>query len=239
MTQALKKIHKNRQKLKTQKQIEIEDRRVEVFALRGRGRHPREIAKELGVSEGTVRGDLKEIRKENVELVSDYKNNEFIGEFSRHFEVLINRAWADYEEANVGSPTRAKFLGLIRTLRKDQYDVFRDVGLVRPVDEGKGGGEETTKIDISVLDQLPGDVRQILIRTVIQKQTPTVLQEPEPNPVAVRNAKVIDVKEEQLTKKEAKLLDAELDDEALWEDDEDDDAEWDEEGGDDEEKWVD
>lgn len=233
-----KRSKKKRKALKSQKQLEIEERRIEVFNLRSRGVTPKAIAKELGVSESTIRNDLAAIREENLRLISEYQNDEFIGEYVRHFEDMICKAWEDYDKNDPGSPGRVKFLALIRSLRKDQYDVFKDVGLIRKAGASKNKQKQgVLGITPEMMKMLPKEVKQLLVQIFIKQQTPTQLAEPEPNPVirgrslANPSARTIDIDEVMDFIDDDEDDDDEDDDEEDDEyyDDDDDDDEWDDE----------
>ncbi len=183
MTKSVTAIQKNRPKYKSQKQISIAERRAEVFDLRSQGKTIRDIAKELGRSEGTIRGDLKVISVENAALVVEAQSNELVGEIIRHYEALIRRAWDDYYACDEGTPTRAKFLSLIRAIRNDQYDVFKDVGIIKSIEkDGEKSEVRATQFSPEMLKKLPIEIKNLLVQTVIQNTTPRKLREPTLNP---------------------------------------------------------
>jgi len=157
-----------------QQEQTIEERREDVFRRRIRGETRKEIATELGVSLGTVKNDLTIMRQRNAEYVTEYQQNEFVGQSMAVFEEIAQKAWDEYDKAT-NTTGKLKSLDLVRNLTKDQIRLLQEVGLLKVRDSGKDDASEAMK---TFLDNLNKRARQRLISGAVQAALPTNLEEP-------------------------------------------------------------
>ena len=108
--------------------LELAERRQTVLTLRLKGLTFKDIGQQLSIGYMTVKRDLDIIRQENLQNVTEFNRDQAVASAMQTYDQVELEAWQAYYADK--TPTRAKYLNLIRMNNKDRIQLLVDIGLV-------------------------------------------------------------------------------------------------------------
>jgi len=126
----------------------VELRRINVIRRRLRGETIASIAEAIGCSAGTINNDIKAIRDSNRECVSEFNQEDYVGDTLQTFRNIEEEAWRQVFALDVGDSRKAKFLDSIRATRKEAVKLLQNSGLLH---------KEAEKLEVQVTSEVIRD----------------------------------------------------------------------------------
>lgn len=147
-------------------EYEIICRRRKVQRYRLRGMSYAEIAKELNVSEFTIKRDMEAIQRENQTRVDKFQQDQFVGESLVTFDQLQEHAWEEFNAAEGGSKQRLQALDLVRSIQNDKLKALQETGMVHKAPQEV----HHTHTALPWSDDIKQQVIQTMLQSVLKPQ---------------------------------------------------------------------
>jgi len=192
-----KKKRRSTKRRKRLSALELAERRQTVLTLRLKGLTFKDIGQQLSIGYMTVKRDLDIIRQENLQNVTEFNRDQAVASAMQTYDQVELEAWQAYYADK--TPTRAKYLNLIRMNNKDRIQLLVDIGLV-----SKAALRVEHKVETEgVLAHWTEDAKALVAMSIIRTQMGDAQPPPQLTEGGNGERKVIDVPVEEVEEKAA------------------------------------
>lgn len=141
----------------------VELRRLEVIRRRLKGQTVLIIAKALSCSENTIYNDIKAIREANSKYVSEFRQEDFIGDTLDTYRRIESEAWDQVFFLDRGDSRKAKFLDMVKNSRKEQIKLLQSSGLLH-----KEAEKVEVQLTTEVINDWSDDQKQLVADAILE-----------------------------------------------------------------------